>query len=147
LHRIYHLPRLHRRRCALCAVHADSGPAGCRRYERIAGFRLPCLQSAGARWYANLPLAEDGLTTAAATFQNGALEVPFTVDWVPYNLMDHDGETLIVCKGDSVKLEALGYIQSITLGGCYIARKMGCNAVARVYRNPIDFSNMSRWAR
>ena len=64
-------------------------------------------QSAGDRWYANLPLKEDGATTATATFQNGALEVPFLVDWVPYNMMDHNGETLTIRKGDSLKLEAL----------------------------------------
>ncbi len=64
-------------------------------------------RGAGFRWYANLPLDPDGTTTATATFQNGALEVPFTIDWVPYNIIDHDGETLYVRKGDSVKFVAL----------------------------------------
>ncbi|MDA3834744.1 MAG: hypothetical protein PF495_15270, partial [Spirochaetales bacterium] len=68
---------------------------------------VPVAQSAGPRWYANLPLAENNLTTATATFQNGALEVPFSVDWVAYNLMDHNGETLMIRKGDSVKFTAL----------------------------------------
>ncbi len=64
-------------------------------------------QGAGARWYVNLPLERDGVTPAVAFFQSGALEVPFSVDWVPYNLMEHDGETLYVRKGDSVKFVAL----------------------------------------
>ncbi len=64
-------------------------------------------QSAGRRWYANLPLAQDGITTATATFQNGALEVPINVKWVPYNLLDHDGETLLIRKGDALRLTAI----------------------------------------
>jgi hypothetical protein len=68
---------------------------------------LPCNQSAGARWYTNLPLAEEGCTTATAMFQNGALELPVGIEWVAYNLMDHNGEILYVRKGDSVKLSAL----------------------------------------
>ena len=64
-------------------------------------------QSAGARWYANLPLEQDGITQATATFQNGALEVPINVEWVPLNIMDHDGETILIRKGDSVKFVAL----------------------------------------
>ena len=62
-------------------------------------------QSAGDRWYANLPLNDDGVTTAAASFQNGALNVPFYIDWVSYNLATHNGETLTIREGDSLKLE------------------------------------------
>ncbi|MDF7802016.1 hypothetical protein P4C99_21245, partial [Pontiellaceae bacterium B1224] len=64
-------------------------------------------QGAGPRWYANLPLEQDGTTTATATFQNGALECPINIEWVPLNLMEHDGETVQVRKGDQLKLEAL----------------------------------------
>ncbi len=72
-----------------------------------ASCSVPVAQSAGERWFANLPLEENGTTEATATFQNGALEVPFSLDWVPYNLIDHNGETLTIRKGDRVKLEAL----------------------------------------
>ncbi|MBN2162432.1 MAG: hypothetical protein JW713_05775 [Pontiellaceae bacterium] len=68
---------------------------------------VPVTQSAGPRWYANLPLDQDDVTEATASFQNGALEIPFTVEWVPYNLMDHNGETLYIRKGDMVKFVAL----------------------------------------
>ena len=64
-------------------------------------------KSAGPRWYANLPLEQDGTTTATASFQNGALEVPINVEWVPLNLIDHDGETILIRKGDMVKFVAL----------------------------------------
>jgi len=64
-------------------------------------------QGAGARWYANLPLEQDGTTTGTASFQNGALEVPISIEWVPLNLMEHDGETILVRKGDMVKFVAL----------------------------------------
>jgi len=66
----------------------------------------PC-KGAGNRWYANLPLEADGITTAAASFQNGALVVPVNVEWTALNLMEHDGETIYVRKGDSIKLVAL----------------------------------------
>ncbi len=65
------------------------------------------MQSAGERWYADLPLFEDGTTHAMASFQNGALEVPFSIDWTPYNIIAHNGETLYIRKGDSVKFVAL----------------------------------------
>lgn len=64
-------------------------------------------QSAGARWYASLPLDEDDTTEVTATFQNGGLEVPVAIDWVPYNIVMHNGETLFIRKGDSVKFVAL----------------------------------------
>ncbi|MDF7808818.1 lectin-like protein [Pontiellaceae bacterium B12219] len=64
-------------------------------------------QAAGPRWYANLSLEQHGRTTANASFQNGVLEVPLSIDWVPFNLMEHDGETILIRKGDSVKFSAL----------------------------------------
>ncbi|WP_372794426.1 lectin-like protein [Pontiella sp.] len=64
-------------------------------------------KGAGPRWYANLPLDQDDTTTATASFQNGALELPISIDWVAYNLMEHDGETLYVRAGDMVKFVAL----------------------------------------
>ena len=64
-------------------------------------------QSAGERWYADIPLGADGTTFASVSFQNGALDVPLAIDWEAYNLMDHSGEILYVRKGDSVKFLAL----------------------------------------
>ncbi|MDF7802090.1 hypothetical protein P4C99_21645, partial [Pontiellaceae bacterium B1224] len=64
-------------------------------------------QGAGPRWYANLPLEQDGTTTATATFQNGALEIPINIEWTALNLLEHDGETVLIRKGDQLKLEAL----------------------------------------
>lgn len=65
-------------------------------------------RGAGPRWYANIPLLGDGeTTTATASFQNGALEVPVSVRWVPYNLVDHDGETLTIRKGDALRLTCI----------------------------------------
>jgi hypothetical protein len=68
---------------------------------------LPCLQSAGERWFANLPLDENGTTEATASFQNGAFELPVAIDWVPYNLVDHDGETITIREGDSLRILCL----------------------------------------
>lgn len=64
-------------------------------------------QSAGARWYANLPLVNGGQTEAVASFQHGALEVPFSVKWAPYNLLDHNGATLTIRKGDALRLTCI----------------------------------------
>ncbi len=65
-------------------------------------------RGAGARWYANLPLLDAGdATPANASFQNGALEVPMSVKWMPYNLIDHDGETITIRKGDALRLTCI----------------------------------------
>jgi plastocyanin len=68
------------------------------------GFEI--LPSAGARWYANLPLNDWGLTTASVAFQNQALVQTINTMWVPYNLLEHDGETLTVRVGDSLRFTA-----------------------------------------
>jgi len=68
---------------------------------------VPVAQSAGERWFANLPLEENGTTIAAASFQNGAFEVPVAIDWIPYNLMDHNGETITLREGDSLRILCL----------------------------------------
>ena len=68
---------------------------------------LPCLQSAGERWFANLPLDENGTTEATASFQNGAFELPVAIDWIPYNLVDHNGETITIREGDSLRILCL----------------------------------------
>ena len=60
--------------------------------------------SAGARWYANIPLNENDETDLSVSFQNGALEVPVSVTWKPYNLIDHAGETLYIRKDDALRL-------------------------------------------
>ncbi len=72
-----------------------------------ADSNLSVVQSAGARWYANLPLEQDGTTTATASFQNGALELPLSIEWTALNLMEHDGEILYVRQGDQMKFVAL----------------------------------------
>jgi hypothetical protein len=72
-----------------------------------ASSRVAHAQSAGPRWYANLPLADDGITTATASFQSGALELPVRVKWRPYNLLDHNGATLVIRKGDSLRLTCI----------------------------------------
>jgi len=64
-------------------------------------------QGAGDRWYANIPLDEDDPADVTVSFQNGALTRTVQAEWIPYNLMDHDGETLVVRKGSQVKLIAL----------------------------------------
>jgi hypothetical protein len=64
-------------------------------------------QGAGARWYANTPLNEDDLTDISVSFQNGALEIPVSVIWKPYNLMEHNGETLFIRKGDALRLTCI----------------------------------------
>ncbi|NLX21004.1 MAG: hypothetical protein GXY55_04935, partial [Phycisphaerae bacterium] len=64
-------------------------------------------QSAGPRWYANLPLEENGTTEATVRFQNGAFELPVAIDWIPYNLVDHNGETITLRKGDSLRILCL----------------------------------------
>jgi hypothetical protein len=64
-------------------------------------------RGAGPRWYANLSLEQHGRTTATASFQNGALELPINIEWTALNLMEHDGETILIRKGDSVKFTAL----------------------------------------
>ena len=68
---------------------------------------LPCLRSAGARWYANVPLNENDETDVSVSFQNGALEVPVSVTWKPYNLIDYDGETLFIRKDDALRLTCI----------------------------------------
>ncbi|MBN2684089.1 MAG: hypothetical protein JXR40_02305, partial [Pontiellaceae bacterium] len=68
---------------------------------------VPVAQSAGERWFANLPLAEDGPSIATASFQNGAFELPVAIDWVPYNLVDHNGETITIRQGDSLRILCL----------------------------------------
>ncbi len=60
-------------------------------------------QSVGDRWYTNLPLATNGLTTATATFQNGAWSNTLQVEWTPYNLLENDGHSLQVRQGDQVR--------------------------------------------
>ncbi|MBN2702805.1 MAG: hypothetical protein JXR23_01205, partial [Pontiellaceae bacterium] len=62
---------------------------------------------AGERWYANLPLEENGTTIASASFQNGAFELPVAIDWIPYNLVDHNGETITLREGDSLRILCL----------------------------------------
>ncbi len=64
-------------------------------------------RGAGPRWYASLPLDTNNITLASASFQNGALQVPVSVEWVPYNLMEHVEQTLYIRKGDSVKFTML----------------------------------------
>ena len=93
-------------------------------------------QSAGDRWYADIPLNDDGATAATATFQNGALEVPILIDWVPYNLAVHNGETLILRKGDSLKLEVR---PATAHGGQFILTQGGQEFRSRNTR-PILFS-------
>lgn len=64
-------------------------------------------QSAGDRWFANLPLDGDGITEAGVSFQNGGKTRTVQTEWVAYNLIGHDGEELVVRKGDSVKFVVL----------------------------------------
>ena len=65
-------------------------------------------QGAGNRWFVDMPLNENNEETAiAVSFQNGAVELPVNVKWIPYNLIDHDGETLIIRKGDSLRLTCI----------------------------------------
>jgi hypothetical protein len=65
-------------------------------------------KGAGDRWYANLPLEDGGSeTTATASFQNGAVEEPINVTWVPYNMLDHNGATLTIRKGDALRLTCI----------------------------------------
>jgi len=68
---------------------------------------LPCLQSAGSRWYANISLNQDDLTDVTVSFQNGAFERTVQAEWIPYNLIEHNGETLVIREGDMVKFVAL----------------------------------------
>jgi hypothetical protein len=58
---------------------------------------------AGDRWYADLDLDGETNTTATISFQNGTLTRSVSIDWAEYILSDHDGETLRVRKGDSIK--------------------------------------------
>jgi hypothetical protein len=65
-------------------------------------------KGAGDRWYANLPLDDDGEeTTATASFQNGAVEEPIAVTWVPYNMLDNNGATLTIRKGDALRITCI----------------------------------------
>ncbi|NLX20127.1 MAG: hypothetical protein GXY55_00455, partial [Phycisphaerae bacterium] len=64
-------------------------------------------RGAGERWFANLPLDENGTTIATASFQNGAFELPVAIDWIPYNLIDHNGETITLREGDSLRILCL----------------------------------------
>jgi hypothetical protein len=69
-------------------------------------------QSAGPRWYANLPLEPKGKTEAAVTFQNGALELPISIKWMPLNIIEYNGTILTIRKDDQLRLEALSGDQS-----------------------------------
>jgi hypothetical protein len=90
---------------------------GAARYPELAmvstQYSITNLQSqiprrgAGDRWFANTPLNQSGLTPIAVSFQNGAWVRTVQAEWIPYNLIDHNGETLVIRKGDQVKLVAL----------------------------------------
>ena len=71
------------------------------------GIPVDVQRSAGARWYANIPLNENDKTDASVLFQSGALEVPVSITWKPYNLIDHDGETLFIRKDDALRLTCI----------------------------------------
>ena len=101
----------------------------------------------GPRWYANLPLAEDGTTTATVTFQNGAVERPINIEWTAINLMEYDGKTLLIRKGDRVKFVALP--EGANGGQFEIEYQLG--AAGETLRSPntppVDLSFFERGAR
>jgi len=60
-------------------------------------------QSAGSKWYANLPL-QHGPTRATVAFQNGSLERPIQVQWVPLDLSTYTNSSFRIRVGDNLKL-------------------------------------------
>jgi hypothetical protein len=86
---------------------------GAARYAELAKLETETLnletlsRGAGERWYANVPLNEDGTTDVAVSFQNGALSRAVQAEWVPLNLLLTTQTNLMVRAGDSVKLTAL----------------------------------------
>ena len=76
----------------------------------VATLHAPCPmlhRGAGSRWYANVPINEDGLTDMDVSFQNGAMTRTVQAEWIPYNIMKYNGAELVVRKGDQIKFVAL----------------------------------------
>ena len=67
------------------------------------GTPLTVYQSAGSKWYANLPL-QHGPTRATVAFQNGSLERPIQVQWVPLDLSTYTNSSFRIRVSDHLKL-------------------------------------------
>ncbi len=64
-------------------------------------------RAAGDRWYANVPLNEDGLTDVTVSFQNGAYTRKVQAEWTAFNILQSSQSNLTLRVGDTVKLTAL----------------------------------------
>ncbi len=64
-------------------------------------------QGAGERWYANVPLSQNGQTPIAVSFQNAAFTRTVQAEWTAFNILQSSQSNLIIRAGDSVKLTAL----------------------------------------
>ena len=69
----------------------------------VSGVSQAC-HGAGARWYADVPLAETGETAIVVGFQNGGLMVSNRVTWVPVNIFT-SGD-IVIRKGDTLRFKA-----------------------------------------
>lgn len=75
------------------AIASDAGSVEVR--EGLAG-----------RWFANVPLAEDGGTRLSASFERGALGEERTLEWIETNLFEA-ADLMKVRVGDSLKVTAI----------------------------------------
>ena len=59
------------------------------------------------QWYSDVPLNSDGTaTTISPSFEKGLVSGTTTITWSPLNLAEHDNTTLVIRKGDSLRLTA-----------------------------------------
>ena len=81
---------------------------------------VPVQRGAWRRWYADLPLAEAGATTATVAFDHGAKSANLSTTWVATNVLSDADVTLR--QGDALRLIALpegatGGTVQIAIGG------------------------------
>jgi hypothetical protein len=78
--------------------------------------QIPVKQSAGPRWYTDLPLSESGVTEAAVSFQSGGKIRNICVEWTALDLAEHDGEELVIRCGDSLRVASALQPFTLTVG-------------------------------